>query len=99
MELIRILRDQKQELEEGLKKKRIIARKTEEYFGNILNSKLIKIVSGIRRSGKSVLIYLLLKNKNFAYMNFDDERVTNVDTNQILSSFYEIYGKKLEVIF
>ena len=99
MELTRILKDQRGELEEGLKKKRIIEREAEKYFNPLLNSKLIKIVSGIRRCGKSVLVYLLLKDKNFAYMNFDDERVLDINTDQILSSFYEIYGDKLNFIF
>ena len=99
MELVRILRDQKQELEEGLKNKKIIKREIEEYFKGIVNSKLIKIVSGIRRCGKSVFIYNLLKDKKFAYMNFDDERLYNLNTDNILSSFYEIYGKDFKIIF
>jgi len=99
MELTRLLRDQKRELEEGLKGKRMVEREAENYFKDILKSKLIKVVTGIRRCGKSVLIYKLLHDKNFAYMNFDDERLVDFDTNQILSSFYEIYGKSFNVIF
>mgnify|MGYP001583711842 FL=1 len=99
MDLTRILRDQRQELDYSLKKKKIIEREAEEIFKNFLNSKLIKIISGIRRSGKSVFIYLLLKDKKFAYMNFDDERIINVNTDDILSSFYEIYWKDIENIF
>ena len=99
MDLTRILKDQRLELEEGLKKKRIVEREAERYFNPLLSSKLIKIVSGIRRCGKSVLIYRLLKDKNFAYMNFDDERILDINTDQILSSFYEIYGDKFNFIF
>ena len=32
-------------------------------------------------------------------MNFDDERLSNYDTTQILSSFYEIYGKDIKTLF
>ena len=99
MELTQLLRDQKQELEEGLKDKKIVKREAESHFKNILNSKLVKVVSGIRRCGKSVFTYMLLQNKNFAYVNFDDERLYNFDANQILSSFYEVYGKKFNFIF
>ncbi len=96
-DLTRILMDQKQELEEGIRNKKIIQR--EEYLNNLPTTKLIKVVSGIRRCGKSVLIYLMLKGKNFAYMNFDDERIAGIDTDQILSSFYEVYGKDFKYIF
>ena len=46
-----------------------------------LASPLIKLITGPRRAGKSVLTLLLLKGKNFAYLNFDDE--------QLLSKFNE----------
>ena len=93
MELTRILRDQKQELEENLARKKIIEREAKNYFGNLLKSKLIKIASGVRRCGKSVFLHMALKGKNFAYINFDDERLNELNTDKILSSFYEIYGK------
>src|SRR5450759_4175516 len=33
---------------------------------------LIKLITGPRRAGKSVLSLQLLKGENFAYLNFDD---------------------------
>jgi len=99
MKLTQLLRDQRQELEEGLKDKRIINREAEDNYKKTLTSKLIKVVSGVRRCGKSVFTHTLLMDKKFAYMNFDDDRLTNFDSNQILSSFYEIHGKNLEFIF
>ena len=99
MKSTQLLRDQKQELELEIKNKKIIKRQANNNFEDILNSKLIKVISGVRRCGKSIFSYMLLKDKNFAYINFDDERVVNIDTNQILSSFYEIYGKDLKYIF
>lgn len=38
----------------------------------LLNSPLIKLITGPRRVGKSVYALLLLRNRNFAYLNFDD---------------------------
>lgn len=99
MNTTQLLRDQKQELEEGLKKKKIIAREVEEHAREILSSKLIKVITGVRRCGKSVLAYSMMKDKDFAYINFDDERLYSPDTNQILSSFYEIYGKNFNFMF
>ena len=99
MEIAQLLRDQKQELEEGIKNKKIIKRDAEDNFKNILNSKLIKIISGVRRCGKSTFAHMLLRDKNFAYLNFDDDRLIGLDTSKILPSFYEVYGKSFDFIF
>lgn len=48
---------------------RQILGKAEELF----NSNLIKIILGPRRAGKSVLAIMLLKDKDFAYLDLDDE--------------------------
>ncbi len=99
MKLAQLLRDQRDELEDGLSGKKIIKREAGDFFHNIISSKLIKVVSGVRRCGKSVFTYLLLKDRNFAYMNFDDERLSDFNSSQILPSFYEIYGKDFKFIF
>ncbi|MBP8850894.1 MAG: hypothetical protein KBG80_10095 [Breznakibacter sp.] len=36
---------------------------------NYLNTTLIKLISGPRRAGKSVIALQLLENQNFAYLN------------------------------
>ena len=46
-----------------------------------------------------MLANIFLKDEKFAYINFDDDRLTNYDTNQIMSSFYEIYGKDIKTLF
>lgn len=38
----------------------------------LLANPLIKLITGPRRVGKSVFALLMLQNKNFAYLNFDD---------------------------
>lgn len=45
----------------------------------VLDSKLIKIIVGPRRAGKSVFGFLMLEGKNFAYLNFDDENLLKVN--------------------
>ncbi len=63
---------------------------------DFLNSKLIKIISGVRRSGKSTLAHLSLRNSNYAYVNFDDERLLNLnstDLSEIEELLYSIYDE------
>ena len=43
-----------------------------------IDSDLIKVITGPRRAGKSVAAFLLLKGKEFAYLNFDDENLLKV---------------------
>ncbi len=99
VELITLLRDQKRELRELLKDKKIIKREAQAHYKDVQKSHLIKVIIGVRRCGKSVLANSFLQGKKFAYMNFDDERLSNYDTTQILSSFYEIYGKDVKILF
>ena len=62
-----------------------------------LDSNMAQVVIGVRRSGKSVLCYNVLKKheKEFAYVNFDDERFEHLqsgDLNTLLEVLYKIYG-------
>lgn len=86
--------DQKQELE-LIDVSKLVSRNNEHKID--LNSKLAQIVIGVRRSGKSTLCHKVLKqNKiNYAYLNFDDERLekaTAEDLNDVLSALYIVYG-------
>ena len=61
-----------------------------------LASSLAQIITGVRRSGKSTLAHLALRGKNYAYLNFDDERLLNInaeDLNSLLETLYYIYGE------
>lgn len=87
-----IIKDQKSELEQTMKNKDLVEREAQNYFQEIQTSKLIKVISGVRRAGKSVFTYMQLKDKNFGYVNFDDERLVGADTDEIFSSLLEIYG-------
>lgn len=62
---------------------------------DFFSSGLIKIVSGVRRSGKSTLIHLFLKDQNYAYVNFDDERLFKLKSSDLVlveEYLYSIYG-------
>lgn len=99
MNLDQVIEDQKAELLESMASKRLIKRECCDSYQSKTTSKLIKVVTGIRRSGKSVFLFQLLKNRDFAYLNFDDDRLGRVDPDDILTAFYKRYGKKLKTIF
>lgn len=91
-----IIKEQRQELEKIEKEEKIIERERLEEAKTYLSHPNIVVVTGIRRCGKSVFSYLLEKNKKFAYINFDDERLAGIktdDLNKILEAFYELYGE------
>ena len=57
-----------------------------------LASPLIKMITGPRRAGKSVLTLLLLKGKNFAYLNFDDEQLlSKFNEDTVMQALAEVY--------
>lgn len=57
-----------------------------------LASPLIKLITGPRRAGKSVLALLLLKGKNFAYLNFDDEQLlSKFNEDSVMQALAEVY--------
>jgi len=66
-----------------------------------LDSDLIKVVLGPRRAGKSVFSLMLLKDRPFAYFNFDDEAVSEDTFNcdELLQKLYAAYGKTKYILF
>ncbi len=59
------------------------------------DSKPIKLITGPRRAGKSVLALQILSDKNFAYLNFDDaallEKFSEDSVEQALGEVYPGY--------
>ena len=92
--LKQIIVDQRDELKSIFEKEKIIDREALNKYSAFLKSGLIKVITGPRRAGKSILCYQLLKDKTFAYINFDDENLAGLkteDLNLVLKAFYEIY--------
>ncbi len=89
-----VITEQKQELL-YLSSKKFVPRREEKEID--LDSELAQVVIGVRRSGKSTLCHNALNKRNihFAYINFDDERLENIegtDLNNMLEVLYKIYG-------
>ena len=69
-----------------------LPRDNQKAYEAFLASPLIKLITGPRRAGKSVSALLLLKGKNFAYLNFDDERLLErFDEDVVLQVLSEVY--------
>ena len=95
MDFKSIIKEQREELEKIEETEKIIKRAGLEESKKLLKYPNILAILGIRRSGKSIFSYLLAKQYKFAYINFDDERLVGLksdDLNKILESFYELYG-------
>lgn len=89
-----ILTDQQEEMEE--KTQDVFCQRKEAALID-LKSTQAQVVIGVRRSGKSTLCYQALHNAElkFAYADFDDERLVNLQADQlndVLEILYKIYG-------
>lgn len=69
-----------------------LTRHTSYNVEQLLQSKQIKLITGPRRTGKSTEALLLLKNQNFAYLNFDDGKLlNNWDDDLVWQTLAEVY--------
>ena len=86
-----IVLSQRMELAHLLERDYIVRDNQSEAF-TFLKSPLIKLITGPRRAGKSVLTLQLLKGKNFAYLNFDNERLLeSFDEDALMQALNETY--------
>lgn len=93
-QLLSILSSQKEELETN-DLRDLVSRYEEPQIN--LDSKMAQVVIGVRRSGKSTLCEKVLRERveDFAYVNFDDERLVSLKTDDLdtlLEALYRIYG-------
>jgi hypothetical protein len=94
MDFKSIIKEQREELEKIEKEEKIIERIGLNKSRESLKYPNILAILGIRRCGKSIFSYLLAKPYRFAYINFDDERLAGLkseDLDKILESFYDLY--------
>lgn len=69
----------------------------------LLKTKKIVAITGIRRSGKSTLLWLISRKINtFYYLNFEDERLLNFSAenfNDLLEIYFELFGEQKIMLF
>ncbi len=69
-----------------------LARRTRYDTDDLLNTSLIKLITGPRRVGKSTHALMMLQGRNFAYLNFDDNGLLgNWNEELVMGILDEVY--------
>ena len=82
-DLRQVLLDQREEMTLPAPAGAWVPRTQERVVREALRRPLIKVIMGVRRSGKSVLARLSLAGRDFIHVNFDDERLAWVGTEDL----------------
>jgi predicted AAA+ superfamily ATPase len=86
-----IVLNQRKERDELLSRP-YLTRRSSLDFDTLLNSHLIKLITGPRRVGKSTQALLMLRDKNFAYLNFDSQPLLDAwDANLVMRMLDDVY--------
>ena len=86
-----IILNQRKERDELMSRPYLIRRSNQD-TDLLLNSSLIKLITGPRRVGKSTQALLMLKDKNFAYLNFDNYSLLEAwDANLVMRMLDYVY--------
>ena len=86
-----ILQNQRKERDELLSRT-YLERRSNQDMDLLLNSHLIKLITGPRRVGKSTQALLMLRNRNFAYLNFDSQQLLDAwDANLVMRMLDDVY--------
>ena len=86
-----IILNQRKERDELMSRPYLIRRSNQD-TDLLLNSSLIKLITGPRRVGKSTQALLMLRDKNFAYLNFDNYSLLEVwDANLVMRMLDDVY--------
>ena len=86
-----IILNQRKERDELLSRP-YLTRRSNQDMDMLLNSHLIKLITGPRRVGKSTQALLMLRNRNFAYLNFDSQPLLDAwDANLVMRMLDDVY--------
>ena len=86
-----ILLKQRKERDELMSRPYLLRRNVQD-TDLLLNSNLIKLITGPRRVGKSTQALLMLRDKNFAYLNFDNYPLLEAwDANLVMRMLDDVY--------
>ncbi len=77
-----------------------VAREQTAAVSRVVDSDLVKVITGPRRAGKSVFALMLLKEKEFGYVNFDDERLVGLaDYDKMIEAVFQVYPNAKYLLF
>ena len=86
-----IINNQRKERDE-LASRHYLERHTKYNIDELLANHSIKLISGPRRVGKSTQAILMLRGKNFAYLNFDDNDLLDKwDEELVMHTLDDVY--------
>ena len=86
-----IVLNQRKERDELLSRP-YLRRRSSQDTDMLLNSHLIKLITGPRRAGKSTQALLMLRDKNFAYLNFDSQQLLEAwDAALVMRMLDDVY--------
>ena len=86
-----IVLNQRKERDE-LMSRPYLTRRSNKNVDLLLKSHLIKLITGPRRVGKSTQALLMLRNKNFAYLNFDSQPLLDAwDADLVMRMLDDVY--------
>ncbi len=86
-----IIQNQRKERDE-LMSRTYLTRRSNQDADVLLSSRLIKLITGPRRVGKSTQALLMLRDKNFAYLNFDSQSLLEAwDANLVMRMLDDVY--------
>ena len=86
-----IVLNQRKERDELLSRP-YLTRRISQNSDTLLNSHLIKLITGPRRVGKSTQALLMLRDKNFAYLNFDSQQLLDAwDASLVMRMLDDVY--------
>ena len=86
-----IILNQRKERDELLSRP-YLTRRSNQDMDMLLSSRLIKLITGPRRVGKSTQALLMLRNRNFAYLNFDSQPLLDAwDANLVMRILDDVY--------
>ena len=86
-----IILNQRKERDELMSRPYLVRRNNQD-VDMLLNSHLIKLITGPRRVGKSTQALLMLRDKNFAYLNFDNYSLLDAwDADLVMRMLDDVY--------
>ena len=94
-----IILNQRKERDELMSRPYLIRRSVQD-TDMLLSSHLIKLITGPRRVGKSTQALLMLRDKNFAYLNFDNYQLLETwDANLVMRMCWTRFRTLMDGIY